>query len=44
MDNVPLVSEEDPLWSKPCLAYNLHAEIEPNCQASLAQVQDTALP
>jgi hypothetical protein len=40
VDNVPLVSEEDPLWSKPCLAYNLHAEIEPDCQASLAEVQD----
>ena len=44
MDNVPLVSEEDPLWSKPCLAYNLHAEIAPNCQATLAQVQDRLCP
>jgi hypothetical protein len=22
------VSEQDPLWSKPCLAYNLHAELD----------------
>ncbi len=31
------VSEEDPLWSKSCLAYNLHAELEDACQGDLVQ-------
>jgi hypothetical protein len=34
-------SEEDPLWSKPCLAYNLHAELEDACREDLAHVQES---
>jgi len=33
-------SEEDPLWSKPCLAYNLHAELDEACREDLVQVQE----
>jgi 2'-5' RNA ligase len=40
MDNAHLVSEEDPLWSKPCLAYNLHAGLDPDCQADFTRAQD----
>ena len=33
-------SEQDPLWSKPCLAYNLHAELDAQCREDLADVQE----
>ncbi len=33
-------SEEDPLWSRPCLAYNLQAELGDACRDDLFQVQD----
>ena len=32
-------SEEDPLWSKPCLAYNVHAELDVACRDDLVRVQ-----
>jgi hypothetical protein len=38
------VSEQDPLWSKPCLAYNLHAELDAQCREDLADVQERFLP
>ena len=34
-------SEEDPLWSNPCLAYNLQAELDDACRDDLAQVQES---
>ena len=34
-------SEEDPLWSKPCLAYNVHAELDDACRDDLVQVQES---
>jgi hypothetical protein len=34
-------SEEDPLWSKPCLAYNLHAELDDACRDELFQVLES---
>ena len=34
-----LASEEDPLWSKPCLAYNVHAELNDACRDDLVRVQ-----
>jgi hypothetical protein len=37
------VSERDPLWSKPCLAYNLHAELDVPCREDLAGVQEKVL-
>jgi hypothetical protein len=37
------VSEQDPLWSKPCLAYNLHAELDVQCREDLADVQGKVL-
>jgi len=33
-------SEEDPLWSKPCLAYNLQAEFDDHCLDNLNHVQE----
>ena len=33
-------SEEDPLWSKPCLAYNVHAELDDACPDDLVQAQE----
>jgi len=33
-------SEADPLWSKPCRAYNLHAELHTRCREDLVEVQD----
>jgi hypothetical protein len=35
----PLVSERDPLWSEPCLAYNLHVELDAACKEDFAEVQ-----
>jgi hypothetical protein len=29
-----------PLWSKPCLAYNLHAELDDACRVDLVQGQE----
>jgi hypothetical protein len=34
-----LVSEQDPLWSRPCLAYNLHAELDSRCREDFAELQ-----
>jgi 2'-5' RNA ligase len=39
VSTAPLVSERDPLWSEPCLAYNVQAELEAACRADLAEVQ-----
>ena len=39
MSTAPLVSERDPLWSEPCLAYNLHAELGAECRKDFAEVQ-----
>lgn len=33
-------SEEDPFWSRPCLAYNLQAELDDACRDDLFQVQE----
>jgi hypothetical protein len=35
-----LASEEDPLWSKPCVAYNLHAELDNGCRQDLVNALD----
>lgn len=37
---IVLASADDPLWSKPCLAYNLHAELDDRCREDLAEVQE----
>jgi hypothetical protein len=33
-------SEQDLLWSKPCLAYNLHAELDTQCREYLVDIQE----
>jgi hypothetical protein len=33
-------SEADPLWSHPCLAYNLHAALDESCRKGLAAIQE----
>jgi len=33
-------SEPDPLWGRPCVAYNLHAELGDECAHGLAEVQE----
>jgi hypothetical protein len=35
----PLISERDPLWAEPCLAYNLHAELDAAYREDFVEVQ-----
>jgi 2'-5' RNA ligase len=39
VSTAPLASERDPLWSEPCLAYNLHVELDAACRDDFAEVQ-----
>jgi hypothetical protein len=34
------VPKADPLWAKPCSAYNVHAELTPECRLEFAQAQE----
>jgi hypothetical protein len=37
------VPRADPLWAKPCSAYNVHAELTPKCRLEFAQAQERLL-